>query len=321
MKRHFKPRAGKFWVTLWVLVVLVGGALLAFVSWDWLNTPTSADASAQSNADTIRVIALVLGGATAVILALWRSNIAERQAKAAQDQSETAQLGLMNERYQRGAEMLGSRILTVRLGGIYTLQRLAEEHPQKYHVQIMRLFCVLARHPTRNETPTESGRLPLDIEAVMTAIALRSDSSIEIERYFKFEIDLHGAKLPGLFWSSSENVNLCGANFSDADLNFAHFPPRADLSRIDGSEANLSHAHLEGVRLCRANLFRADLSDAFLAGADLTDAMLVGTILTGANLRGVHGLTQDRLDMARAEADKPPNLEGSLYAKTGEPLI
>ena len=217
--------------------------------------------------------------------------------------------------------MLGNRILAVRLGGIYALQRLAEEYSQEYHVQIMRLFCAFARHPTRDETPTESSRLPLDIEAVMKAIALRSKSSIELERCAKFQIDLHGAKLDGLFWSDFENVNLCGADLSDTNLTFARFPPRADLSHMNGIEANLGHAHLEGVSLCKASLFRANLSDAFLVGADLSDAMFHGTILTGANLRGVHGLTQDQLDKTRAEVDRPPNLEGSLDAKTGEPLI
>ena len=44
--------------------------------------------------------------------------------------------------------MLGNDVLSVRLMGgirIIALQRLAEEHPEQYHVQIMRLFCALAR--------------------------------------------------------------------------------------------------------------------------------------------------------------------------------
>ena len=38
------------------------------------------------------------------------------QAKAALHQSETSQRGLLNERYQKGAEMLGSKDLCVRSG-------------------------------------------------------------------------------------------------------------------------------------------------------------------------------------------------------------
>ena len=59
----------------------------------------------------------------------------------AERQADTARLSLLNERYLKGAEMLGSEVLSVRLGGIYALQRLAEEHPGHYHLQVMNLFC------------------------------------------------------------------------------------------------------------------------------------------------------------------------------------
>ena len=53
-----------------------------------------------------------------MLLAVWRSIVAERQA-------DTAQQSLLNERYQKGAEMLGNEVLSVRMGGIYALGRLA----------------------------------------------------------------------------------------------------------------------------------------------------------------------------------------------------
>ena len=55
-------------------------------------------------------------GLIALPLALWRGHVAEQQANAAQQ-------SLRNERYQKGAEMLGSEVLSVRLGGIYGLQQ------------------------------------------------------------------------------------------------------------------------------------------------------------------------------------------------------
>ena len=88
-------------------------------------------------------IALVVA-AMAVVIALW---FAKRRILVADRQAATAQLGLLNERYQKGAEMLGSSVLTVRLGGIYALGRLAREHSGDYHIQIMSLFCVFVRNP------------------------------------------------------------------------------------------------------------------------------------------------------------------------------
>ena len=39
----------------------------------------------------------------------------------------------------------------------YALQRLAEEHPERYHIQIMRLFCAFVRNPTGNKQNTRFG--------------------------------------------------------------------------------------------------------------------------------------------------------------------
>ena len=100
----------------------------------------------------------------ALPLAIWRGLVADRQASAsqqqaseAQRQAETAQGVLLNERYQTGAEMLGNETLSVRLGGIYALQRLAEEYPHQYHLQVMRLFCAFVRNPTADEDYETSG--------------------------------------------------------------------------------------------------------------------------------------------------------------------
>ena len=70
--------------------------------------------------------------------------------------------------------MLGSAILSVRLGGIYALESLAREHSQQYAEQILKLFCAFARHPTGDaeRTPdSEAKRLPRsDVQAVMDVI-------------------------------------------------------------------------------------------------------------------------------------------------------
>ena len=54
---------------------------------------------------------------------------------------------LLNERYQKSADMLGSNVLAVRMGGIYALQQLAHDHAGTYHLQIMNLFCAFVRRP------------------------------------------------------------------------------------------------------------------------------------------------------------------------------
>ena len=65
----------------------------------------------ESGTTTLRNLGLFIAALFALILALWRGIIANHQAEAAQEQVEIARLELMNERYQKGAEMLGNDTL------------------------------------------------------------------------------------------------------------------------------------------------------------------------------------------------------------------
>ena len=112
---------GFWWVIGMVGVLIISGGL----SWRYWG---DLRGDQESLSTTIRNLALVIGGIEAILLAAWRSIVAQRQVAAAHRQADTSQQGLLNERYQRGTEMLGSEVLSVRLGGAYALDRLAAEH-------------------------------------------------------------------------------------------------------------------------------------------------------------------------------------------------
>ena len=89
--------------------------------------------------------------------------------------------------------MLGNSVLTVRMGGIYALQQLAEEHSGQYHVQVMRLFCTFVRlptkdnevkfHPENDDEPDEQTQtLRADVQDVVRAIGFRSRAGISLEQ-------------------------------------------------------------------------------------------------------------------------------------------
>lgn len=306
-------------LTLFVILVIAAAvgiwSLVHF--WDWLQI---GEAGKESGSTTVRNISFVTAGVVALPFAFWRSWVAHRQA-------DTADQNLLNERYQQGAAMLGSDVLTVRLGGIYALQRLAEEHPEHYHIQIMQLFCAFVRHPTRQEGPqaghqdvenesdageeeTDQSRdLREDVEAVMNAMGARSDTGLALEASKDFRLDLRGSNL-------SWGMLVDGTNLSNADL------IRADLSHT-----NLLGANLSGTNFWGANLTGAELSGANLGGAHLYRASLKWAVLSGAMLSGpdgqrpVTGLTQAQLDKACAYADDPPELDGVLELKTDTPLV
>ena len=269
-------RKTEVWMALLISGILVVLLALLILFWDCLH-------GAESVSTTIRNLGLVFAAIIAFPLALWRSIVAQRQA-------ETAQRDLLNERYQKGAEMLGNDLLTVRLGGIYALARLAHEHTADYHLQIMSLLCAFARNPPpprkeEKETPDSGWRE--DVHEIVAAIRDRSEAQIDRELHEKYSLDL-------------------------AEANLA----RAVLDEASLINANFLYANLTDASLCEATLAYALLADANLKKADLHLADL-----TGAMLKDCKGLTQEQLDQAIANEDEPPDLKGAVDAKTGDPLV
>ena len=360
-----RPLVAEHGVALSV-VPLILGLVLAGVFWDWLTiTEPGTDPASESGSTTVRNLGIVLAALVALPLAIWRGQSADRQAKANQQQAdvalrqaETAQEDLRNKRYEESAEMLGSEVLAVRLGGIYALQRLAEDHPREYHVEVMKLLCAFVRNPTRDseldhsaraerETePPESDpqprhRLREDVQVALNTIAACHGRQLSIEAAGKFWLDLHQADLKGamLFdknlaappWpkvklpsttdlvADQRGTDFYGAQLHDANLN------RAQLVRAHFSRAELLRAHLVGADLSGAIFWHADLSRATFWSADLTDADFRWAILSGADFSGegqspATGLTQAQLDSAVTDATHPPRLYGMVDPHTGEPL-
>ena len=259
---------------------------ITIIYWDWLSANESGIASTRN-------LFLIVLAVFALYLAIWRSRIAEQQADAAQEQSVTAQQGLLNERYQKGAEMLGSDVLSVRFGGIHALQGLASEYPKQYHIQIMHLFCAFVRNPPRHKESEDRGKandqrstLREDVQAVMTVIGDRSEKSIGLEKKEDFKLDFSSANLDWLFL---KEANLSDANFRKAILSNMTLHNVA-LSDANLWEANLSSAKLYSVDLSDARLWEANLSSALLMtdetlrGADLSGAMPFNTNLSRADL-------------------------------------
>ena len=333
----------RFFLSGWICVVilcLVAGVVVPTVYWDWLR---QGSPDPVSNGEAVRTVALVFGGGLAFVFALWRALVAQQQA-------EIAGRTLLDERYERGITALGSENLAVRLGGIYALQKLAQEHPSLYHIQVMKSFCAFVRHPIQDGSslvteyaylePTR--RLREDIQAIVTIIGNRSDECVRIEQREAYVLDLSRAFLQYLWLESGNlasaklgradltNAYLLGTDLSNCELDYAQVSG-ATLAFGDLSGARFYYSNLSSAKLAQANLSDAVLDRVNLAGAgmnsvNLSGARLLGTDLTAADLslRGqgpVTGLTQFQLDCARAEKNNPPRLERVRDADTGDLLV
>lgn len=314
-------------ITVIAVYAVVVSSLLMYV----LFIMPSSDAVSL---EQIRDIALIVGGGTALLFAGWRSWVAERQADIALRQSEVSQRRLLDERYQRAAEMLGSTVIATRLGGIYALDRLVEDDTQRYYPDALRLWTAVIRHPTEDADAKDYDWLRDDVQAALDAIGRRNDPD-DLER-----ISAMSLESDALFHHERAIVVLQGVMLSKARLIAGNFRKvffvDADLSGLRAQDSDFTGAFLTRATLAEAELKNVDLSQAHLVGANLTDARFIGSNLSGARLRStdvsgvdfsgegkfpVSGLTQRQLDQAKSNPHKPPNLEGVEDAFTGRPLI
>ncbi len=346
---HVKGFPKKLWKWRRSGAVVVCLAIVAAAVWWWQDLwawwqcrwAWMGDGSDEkiSNGETLRNLALIVGLVFGIPLALWRNIVATRQV-------ETSEQNLRNERYQTGANMLGNDTLATRLGGIYALEHLAKDHPDEYHIQIMKLLCAFVRHPRTDESSNVGVSIRQGVEAAVQAIEARGEYGKKLESDEKRHLGLYGVNLKG---ASLRSIDLTGAKLEYANLTGARMlytnltSARMWYTNLTG--ANMHRATLTGADMRYANLTGADMYGATLTGADmryanLTDARMYRTNLTGArmwftNLTGadmsnvdisgawldqVKGLTQKSLNMACALKDSPPNISESTCAETDEPL-
>jgi uncharacterized protein YjbI with pentapeptide repeats len=206
----------------------------------------------------------------------------------------------ITEHYTRAVEQLGSDHLSVRLGAIYALERIARDS-KRDHWPIMEILTAYVRErapwkeaeqrwpeeisPSKTQ-PTQdqllSPKLGVDIQAILTVLGRRrrahekgEDQILDLR-----EVDLRHVSLRN---THLEGADLSGPNLERADLSGVHLK-KAYLWDTHLEKAHLWRAHLEGAHLGGAHLEGAWLSDAYLEEADLSKAHLKETGLTHAHL-------------------------------------
>jgi uncharacterized protein YjbI with pentapeptide repeats len=185
----------------------------------------------------------------------------QAQLENAQEELRLTRQGQMTERFTQAIEQLGSDKLENKLGGIYSLERTAQEE-KNYHWPVMEvLTSYVRRHAARNpdKESRENGATPApDIQAILDVIGRRSehhriDKKVEYGKIDLTNTDLQGVILQGAYL---RGAYLRGADLQYADLQDAYLRG----AFLDG--ANLQGANLQGANLQYANLLRADLQEA-----------------------------------------------------------
>lgn len=248
----------------------------------------------------VRNLGLISLGIIGTVLAVWRSILAHQAHKLSEK-------GLVIDRYQKGAQMLESSELSVRLAGIYALRELVWSDPDDTYILVLDLLLDFVRErsksrkpqvsPVPNSRTIEYGPFPPDLRKALETVSWLRESVPNgdwREQRHNWRPDLTNANLAV--------ADLSGLNLSGAKL------MGANLYDIKLMNAKLAKTDLFGANLELSSLINSDLSDADLLttklnGAYLDLCKLIGTSFVGAKLQGTcfDSATIKNVDFSRAD--------------------
>lgn len=112
-----------------------------------------------------RNIGLLLAGIVGLGIAAWRTYAANRQAKAAEEQSELARRDHITEIFVRAVDQLAREKMEVRLVAIYTLKQISCE--AAYTLWIRPIFQTLSAYLRERTAGSEGDQPPPDVRLIM----------------------------------------------------------------------------------------------------------------------------------------------------------
>jgi len=294
-KKHYEN--AKQHPTSWILFgILLAGILLILLPplqvshFEINNATVEATLENQYRA----TLAQILGG-VAIGISLYYTH---KRVSATEKSIIIAQEGQITERFTRAVEQLGAinhlghPAIEIRLGGVYALERIANESEKDYW-PIMEILTAYVR---------KNSRIPEEIYEEDSEAAEAFDEYIDEKNreIFKFDIQAIIAVI-----RKSTIIRKNKSSFNAEEFNYLDLK-KTDLRRSNFQETDLTGANFEEANLKGANLQEANLRDAKLFKTNFHRANLKGANLERANLEGAQYLTCEQLSKAK-----------TLYKATG----
>ena len=225
--------------------------------WRWLRMGGDIN-----NSELARNIFLFVGGPFALYIAYWRSHTANRQQKA----DARARL---DERFQKGSEMLGSNQFVVRMSGITILERLSSEHPKEFHIQVINLLGKFIKHPEREDTRLEGA----DLQEALMAIGRRGEQGISE----------HSRRVLDISRSNFNGVKLKYCDFIKVDFLRSTFKKKARILHSKFRKSRLRHVKFDETYFANVVFLRSTLGHASFVSAKLQRVRFINSGLSEAN--------------------------------------
>ena len=276
----------------------------------------------------LRDLFIAAAAVIGIIMAGWRNFALDRQSKAALEQAKIGNKQakhdkdrIAGERFSDAVKLLSQKdtankpAIDARIGGIYSLQMLANNHIVEYGAQVVKTLIAYIKQNAQPPLPKETRALGENMINLQPGSSLNSgvlnapsqkqacDIGEDVKAAFKVLEQLlanhkkhfvEGKESPDEIKLSDQDLNFSGSNFSSLDMSGVPLyrykwnsvnMQEARLAFADLHEADLTFANLQNTNLSEANLQAARLASANLQGAGLEKAMLQGANLSGANLQ------------------------------------
>jgi len=236
------------------------------------------------------------------------------QLSATRESISISQQVFLTDRYSKAIDQLGSNNPQIRLGGIFSLEKLASG--SKEYISVVNK--VLATYIRQKSKDTSTYAFE-EIQAAVGIISFR-----ETNRDYLIDDD-HGVNISNSLLKATnfDNARLAHAKMVNSIFTESTFT-NADLSNVSGMEADFSKTNLTNSNLSQSNFYggsfeqsimkgsviknsnfqlvnlsEANLINCDLNGSDLSDANLYGTILYGTDLSKAKGITRNQIKVAR----------------------
>ena len=292
---------------------LLAGTLIQFMDAIW---------NGDDKGEALRNTGLAFAAMISVPFLIWRSLVAQKQV-------DVAEQGQITDRINKAVQGLGAEKvvktqrkdsagnltyrkkdddrndysqpvmieltkpnLEVRIGAIYSLERIAQDS-ERDHIQIMEILCAYVRENSPattlvpREPPFEHVTPRTDIATVISVLARRSAHQREIETKSRYRLNLSNSELSGMDFLKGDfsgtkfhGARLEGADFQQCKLYGTQFLS-ALLNYVDWHSADLMGARLDSAVINRPKPSLHGMNST------LNMAKFVGINLSNANISAV----------------------------------
>lgn len=246
-------------------------------------------ATAQLDAvKTALSVAVAGGGLFALHLAIRRQRTTEQELHQRDRMQQHAEVDAAERRiteiYSKAVEQIGSANAAVRIGGLYALERVAQDHPI-HRRTVTSVICAYLRMPFEPpDSRLSTEKLSADEELRHRERLQEGQVRLTAQRILHRHLQ---PRLEDIYWGVTDidltyaylrsvnfrEANLSSASFARANIQWAEFIG-ANLSGAEFELANMQNIDLSGSDLRKATFILSNASSAKLVGADLSDTRI-----------------------------------------------